>query len=120
MPLEMFRYIEGQDQCVGYDIIKPGDYRTIVDRPADLLTGENLDERLLLLRCKKDNSRSFYYTVHPLVLVSLFGHDEAMYTKDGIENRAAIILPGAEHIVKTRERFQGDVYANYRYRLAHR
>lgn len=120
MPLEIFRYIEGQDSCVGYDIVKPGDYRTIVDRPADLITGESLDERLILARCRKDDRLSLYYTIHPLALVTLFGHDEAMFTKDGVENRAVVVLPGAEHIIRTRERFQGDIYANYRYRLAHR
>lgn len=119
MTLEVFRYIKGQDQCISYQEIKPGDYRTIVNKPLDILN-QDQDEELIVLHCRKDDLVSVVYTIHPEVILSLLGHTQAFYTKEDVENRALLVRPGSEHFLHTRERLSGDIYVRFKYRISHR
>ena len=115
MTLEAYRYLEGADKCTDYFEIEPGDYRTLVNvNPQD-------KEEVIVLHCREDNKLSVVYTIHPLAILYEGYPPMVLFDKNDTENRALLIKPGAEEIIRVRERVQGGSgFDTARYRLAHR
>ncbi|OGH06972.1 MAG: hypothetical protein A2171_02780 [Candidatus Levybacteria bacterium RBG_13_35_9] len=115
MTLEVYRYLEGSDKCDGYFDVEPGDYRTLINVN---IQGE---DEVIVFHCRKDNKLSVAYTIHPLTILYEGLPPLVLFDKKDTENRALRIKPGAEEIIRVRERVQeGSGFKTVRYRLTHR
>ncbi len=113
MVTEIYKYLG--DKVVGYDAVKPGDYRTIANVASD---GSN---EIIVAYCRDDNACTVVFTIHPESIKSDANPPHALYRKEDSENRALIIRSGAEETFRVRERMPGSKkLATASYRLAHR
>lgn len=117
MTLEVFKYIDGQDQCIEYDAVEPGKYKTIVNINS---LGE---EEIIVLNCRPDNKLSYVYTIHPKTIVHREGKPDQVYfdKNTDVENRALKIKPGEKvPPIKVRERLGRNSFVMMKYELDHR
>lgn len=113
MTTEIYKY-QG-DKLLGYNTVEPGDYKTILN------VNSAGDDEIIVVYCRQDNKCSLVYTIHPRTILFEATPQEALYDKKDTENRALVIKPGAEEIIRTREKTRGSKrLVSMRYRLAHR
>lgn len=114
MTTEIYKY-SARGKCIAYEEIQPGDYRTILNvNPAG-------DDEVIIAYCRQDNKCSVLYTIHPRTILFEAHPPTALYDKNETENRSLVIKPGAEEVIRIRERVPDSKrLASVRYRLSHR
>lgn len=115
MPLEMYRYIIGRDEASFYEVVEPGDYRTIIN------VKTKTKEEIIVVKCKEDDKLSYVYTIHPEIILEEGHPPIAAYDKSYTQNRSLVIRKGAEEIIQVSEKVAGRRKPlSVRYRLSHR
>lgn len=114
MTLEIYKYIQDRDACVGYQEVIPGDYVTLINRQL------NREDEVIVANCRPDNKLSYIFTIHPQLFLMGLNPPQALYDDEDTENRVLLVRLGEEQIVSVRERVVGDEFIMARYRFSHR